>query len=181
MSPADTFDFTAKLKDDETLLWTGRGSGRNFNRALILPVLGAGILGSFLLLGFPLSGFQIEMAWVALWGLAVSGIVIWFFRARMLSPPDEEYAITSERVLIVSGPIGRVCRSYRPKTRKHIRQHGLSFYAVKHVRKTNSVKFLPARSNTMPQGFPPIFVGVENARAVAELAADTFSVKLIHR
>ena len=181
MSVSEPFDFSKKLKDGEDLLWTGRGSGRNLNRHLVLPVIGVGILGLFLLLGFPLSGFRAEMALVAGWALAISGIVIWFFRARILAPPSEEYAITNERVLIVSGPIGRICRPYSPTKKKRSDRLSYMFYAVKHVAKRDSIFFLPARSKSMPQGFPPIFVGVENSLQVAELAAETFELKLIKR
>lgn len=181
MTSATNFDFKSKLKEGESLLWTGRGSGRNMNRHLVLPVLGVGFLGVFLILGFPLSGFRSEMALVALWGLVVTGIVGWFFRARILAPPQEEYAITSERILIVSGPIGRVCRPYFPTKKKRADRRAYLFYAIKHVAKRNSIHFLPARSKSMPQGFPPIFVGVEDSLRIAQLAADTYSLKLIKR
>ncbi|MEL6861648.1 MAG: hypothetical protein AAGL11_07410 [Pseudomonadota bacterium] len=181
MSSSVPFDFSGKLKEGEDLLWTGRGSGRNLNRHLVLPVLGVGFLGVFLLLGFPLSGFRAEMALVAVWAAIVTGIVIWFFRARILAPPLEEYAITSERILIVSGPIGRICRPYFPTQKKRTDRRAYMFYAVKHVAKRNAIHFLPARSKSMPQGFPPIFVGVEDSLKIAELAAETFQVKLIKR
>ena len=181
MSGPPPFDFSGKLKDDEELLWTGRGSGRNLNRHLVLPLFGVGVLGLFLLLGFPLSGFRGEMALVAVWAAIITGIVFWFFRARILSPPLEEYAITNQRILIVSGPIGRICRPYFPTQKKRTDRRAYMFYAVKHVAKRSSIHFLPARSKSMPQGYPPIFVGVENSLRIAELAAATFDVKLIKR
>jgi|GEM_PF-4096877 len=175
------FDFEARLKADEELLWTGRGSGRNTNRKIILPMIGVAFLGAFLVLGFPLSGFQTDMAWVALWGLVITAIVLWFFRARMLGPETEEYAISTKRIFIVSGPIGRVCRTYAPSPKKRARGAGIRFYAVKHIAKRRSIQFLPARANAAPQGYPPIFVGIENSLEVAELAAETFQIKLIKR
>lgn len=181
MSDPAPYDFASKLKDDEEILWTGRGSGRNLTRKLIFPMLGIGALGVFLLLGFPLSGFQNDMAWISLWGLIISGIVIWFFRARVLAPPTEEYAITNQRVLIVSGPIGRICRTYMPSQNKRKDRRAMMFYAVKHIAKRQTIVFLPVRAKAMPQGFDPIFVGIENSLEVAELAAKTFQQKLIKR
>lgn len=181
MSDSVRFDFAAKLKPDETLLWTGRGSGRNLSFNIVFPMIGVSALGLFLVLAYPLSGFQLEMALVSLWALVISGIVLWFFRARMLGPQDEEYAISNKRIFIVSGPIGRVCRAYLPTQKKRARGTGLRFYAVKHVRKRRAVVFLPARSKSMPQGYPPVFVGLENSLEVAELAAKTFNLKLIKR
>lgn len=175
------FDFSAKLKDGETLLWTGRGSGRNLSFNILFPMIGVSVLGAFLVLAYPLSGFQVEMALVSLWGLVISGIVLWFFRARMRGPQKEEYAISNTRIFIVSGPIGRVCRTYLPTPKKRTRGTALKFYAIKHVRKRGAVVFLPARPKSMPQGYPPVFIGVENSLEVAELAAETFNLKLIKR
>lgn len=181
MKHAAPFDFDAKLKDDETLIWTGRGSGRNLSWNILFPMIAVALLSLFLVLGFPLSGFRAEMAWVALWALVVSAIVLWFFRARMLGPSTEEYAITDKRVLIVSGPIGRICRAYMPTTKKRAARNGLTFYAVKHVQKRRAIVFLPTRSKSPPQGYPPVFTGIENSLQVAELAANTFELKLIKR
>ncbi|MEO0606836.1 MAG: hypothetical protein AAFY82_01295 [Pseudomonadota bacterium] len=181
LSDPAPFDFTAKLKDGEEILWTGRGSGQNMASKLIFPMVAVAGLGGFLLLGFPLSGFQTDMAWVALFGLAISGLVIWFFRARMLAPPSEDYAITTHRVLIVSGPIGRICRSYLPSQNKRTDRRAMMFYAIKHIAKRRTIMFVPTRARSMPQGFDPVFVGIENALAVAELAAETFQLKLIKR
>ncbi len=181
MSNSVSFDFTAKLKDGETLLWTGHGSGRNLSFNILFPMIGVSVLGFFLVLAFPLSGFQVEMALVSLWALVIAGIVLWFFRARMLGPGKEEYAISSERVFIVSGPIGRTCRTYLPTPKKRARGTALKFYAIKHVHKRRAVIFLPERSKSMPQGYPPVFIGVENSLEVAELAANTFKLKLIKR
>lgn len=181
MSAFAPYDFASQLKAGEDLLWQGRGSGRNMNRHLILPLIGVSFLGAFLLLGFPLSGFQAEMAVLALGTLLILGLIIWFFRARILAPSTEEYAITTERVLIVSGPIGRVCRPYFPTQKKGKKRRAHMFYAIKHVAKRSSIVFLPVQSKAMPQGYPPIFVGIEKSLAVAQLAADTFALKLIKR
>ena len=181
MADQPGFDFASKLKDDEDLLWTGHGSGRNMSFNIIFPMIAVSFLGLFLALGFPLSGFQFEMAWIALGALVITGLVIWFFRARMLGPVNEEYAISSKRIFIVSGPIGRICRSYVPTQKKSARGSGVRFYAVKHVAKRQSIVFLPARSKSVPQGYPPVFVGVENSLEVAEMAAETFKIKLIKR
>ncbi len=181
MSEHSAFDFTRKLKDDETLLWAGRGSGRNTSLNIIMPMIAVSFLGLFLILGFPLSGFQFEMALIALGALAIAGIVVWFFRARMLGPASEEYAISSNRIFIVSGPIGRICRTYVPSPKKTTRGSGIRFYAVKHIAKRRSVAFLPARSKSVPPGYPPVFVGIENSLKIAELAAETFKIKLIKR
>lgn len=181
MGTQTPFDFSDQLKDDETLLWTGRGSGRNLNRKILFPMITVSVFGLFLVLGFPLSGFQTDMALVALLGLAVSAIVIWFFRARMLSPSSEEYAVTSQRILIVSGPIGRICRSYYPRCKRQVQKRVILFHGIKLVRKRGTVVFLTVRSRTAPQGHPPIFVGIADAEQVARLAAETFAVKLIQR
>ena len=181
MSDLPPFDFASKLKADEELLWTGRGSGRNMAGKLVFPMVALAGLGAFLLLGFPLSGFQTDMAWVALFGLAISAVAIWFFRARILAPSSEDYAITNQRVLIVSGPIGRICRSYLPSQNKRTDRRAMMFYAVKLIAKRDTIIFVPARAKSMPQGFDPVFVGVENAAEVAELAAQTFKVKLLKR
>jgi hypothetical protein len=181
MSDNPRFDFTAKLKDGEELLWTGRGSGRNFSFNILFPMIAVSGLGIFLILAFPLSGFEAEMALVSLWALVISAIVLWFFRARMLGPPREEYAISTQRVFIVAGPIGRVCRSYAPARQKHGRSKAMTFHAIKHNRKRGSIIFLPTRSKSIPQGYPPVFVGVENSLKIAELAAETFNLKLIKR
>nr|WP_070960283.1 hypothetical protein [Hyphomonas sp. Mor2] len=181
MSDPQGFDFAAKLKPDEDLLWTGRGSGRNLSTSILFPLIAVSLLGLFLVLAFPLSGFQAEMALVSLWALVIAGIVLWFFRARMLGPATEEYAISNQRIFIVSGPIGRVCRTYLPTPKKRARGNALKFYAIKHVRKRKAIVFIPARSKSIPQGYPPVFVGVEDSLRVAELAADTFQLKLIKR
>ncbi|MBO6688879.1 MAG: hypothetical protein JJ931_01290 [Henriciella sp.] len=181
MSHQAGFDFSTKLKNDETLLWTGHGSGRNLSFNILFPIVGVSLLGLFLILAYPLSGFQMEMGLVSLWALVISGIVLWFFRARMLGPSKEEYAISNQRIFIVSGPIGRICRTYLPAPKKRARGVEMKFYAIKHVRKRSTVIFLPARSKSMPQGYPPAFVGVENSLEVAELAAETFDLKLIKR
>ena len=55
------------------------------------------------------------------------------------------------------------------------------FFAIKHVERRRSIKFLPVRHSTVPQGYPPVFVGVENSLQVAQLAAETFDIKLIKR
>jgi len=181
MPNAPDFDFAAKMKDGEDLLWCGRGSGRNMSSNILFPMIAVSFLGMFLILGFPLSGFQAEMALISLWGLVIMAIVLWFFRARMLGPAKEEYAISTQRIFIVSGPIGRVCRTYEPTAKKRARGNGLKFFAIKHVRKRGSVVFLPARAKSLPQGYPPVFVGVENALQVAELAAETFKLKLVKK
>lgn len=181
MEDRDAFDFAAKLKDDERLVWTGRGSGRNLSWNILFPMVAVATLGAFLILGYPLSGFRGEMGLVALWGLVISGIVLWFFRARMVGPSTEEYAISTNRILIVSGPIGRICRAYVPTPKKRTARSGLMFYAIKHVKKRDTIVFLPARAKTMPQGYPPVFTGIENSLQVAELAAKTFDLKLIKR
>ncbi|MCR9080552.1 MAG: hypothetical protein NXH78_15765 [Hyphomonadaceae bacterium] len=181
MSEIAGFDFTAKLKDGETLVWTGRGSGRNLSFNILFPMVAVSLLGLFLVFAYPLSGFQTEMALVSLWALVISGIVVWFFRARMMGPSKEEYAISDQRIFIVSGPIGRVCRIYMPTAKKRARGNALKFYAVKHIQKRQAIVFLPARSKSIPQGYPPIFVGVENSLKVAELAAETFDLKLVKR
>lgn len=148
---------------------------------ILFPMIGVSLLGLFLALAYPLSGFQTEMAFVSLWALGISAIVLWFFRARLLGPAKEEYAISNQRIFIVSGPIGRICRTYLPVPKKRARGASLKFYAIKHVQKRRSVKFLPARSKSMPQGYPPVFVGIEDSLKVAELAAETFGLKLIRR
>ena len=175
------FNFQAKLNDDEELLWAGRGSGHNMSASILFPMIAVGALGMFLILAFPLSGFQVEMALVSLWSLVISGIVVWFFRARMLGPSKEEYAISTTRVFIVSGPIGRICRTYSPSSKKHARGRAHKFYAIKHISKNNSITFLLTRTKSTPQGYPPVFVGIENSMQVAELAAQTFGLKLIKR
>ena len=181
MSDERGFEFSAKLKADETLLWSGRGSGRNLSMNIVFPMVAVSVLCLFLVAAFPLSGFQTQMAFVSLWALVISGIVLWFFRARMLGPSEEEYAISNQRIFIVSGPFGRICRTYLPVAKKRARGVGLKFYAIKHVRKRSSVIFLPARSKSMPQGYPPAFIGIENSLEIAELAADAFGLKLIKR
>ncbi len=181
MSDIASFDFETKLKDDEHLLWTGKGSGRNLSVRIVVPMVAIAGLGLFLVLAFPLSGFQSEMAMISLWALVISAIGIWFFRARMLGPSNEEYAISTQRVFIVSGPIGRVCRPYSPSAKKRGARAGWTFYAIKHISKRNAVEFLPVRSKSTPQGYPPIFVGVSDSKRVAELAAKTFNLKLILR
>ncbi|NQY98261.1 MAG: hypothetical protein HRT82_13995 [Henriciella sp.] len=181
MTDSAGFDFSAKLKDGEELLWTGHGSGKNVNWNILFPMIAVSLLGSFLVLAFPLSGFRSDMALVSLWALVISAIVLWFFRARMLGPGTEEYAISTQRIFIVSGPIGRNCRAYAPTLKKRARGNAMKFHAIKHIQKRGSIVFLPARSKTMPQGYPPIFVGVEDSLKVAELAAETFELKLIKR
>lgn len=181
MSENVRFDFVAKLKDGENLIWTGRGSGRNLSFNILFPMIAVSGLCLFLILAFPFSGFQTDMALVSLWALVISAIVLWFFRARMLGPSTEEYAITTQRIFIVSGPIGRVCRTYTPTPKKRGRNKAMSFHAIKHIRKRESIVFLPARAKSTPQGYPPVFVGVENSLQIAELAAETFNLKLIKR
>jgi len=181
MSDTYRFDFGTKLKDGEELLWTGQGSGRNLSFSILFPMFAVGSLGLFLVLAFPLSGFQTEMALISLWALVISVVVLWFFRARMLDPAREEYAISTQRIFIVSGPIGRVCRTYAPTLKKRGRGNSMKFHAIKHVRKRRSIVFLPARTKSIPQGYPPVFVGVENSLQIAELAAETFNLKLIKR
>ena len=99
----------------------------------------------------------------------------------MLGPSTEVYAISTQRIFIVSGPIGRVCRTYTPTQKKRGRTKAMSFHAVKHIQKRGSIVFLPARTKSAPQGYPPVFVGVENSLQIAELAAETFNLKLIKR
>lgn len=181
MSDTTRFDFTSKLKERETLLWTGRGSGRNLSFNILFPMMAVSLLGLFLVFAFPLSGFQMEMALVSLWALVISGIVLWFFKARMMGPAKEEYAISNQRIFIVSGPIGRICRVYLPTAKKRARGNALKFHAIKHIQKRRAIVFLPARSKSIPQGYPPVFVGVENSLEVAELAAETFKLKLLKR
>ena len=181
MSDPIAYDFATKLTEDESLLWTGRGSGLNLHRRLLLPMLLISGLGFFLVLSFPLSGFQSEMALLSLWGLIISGIVIWFFRARMRAPAQEAYAITNQRILIVAGPIGRICRSYYPRQKRNRDRRKPVFHAIKLKQKQGTIAFLTARSGPAAQGYPPIFVGVEAAEHVAQLAADTFKLKLIRR
>ena len=175
--PTPAFDFNAKLKPDEELLWTDRG--RQSQPLDPVPIGGGQPARPVSRAGLPAQRISSRNGA----GFPV-GIGDFGHRPMVLSRPCSDPRPKNMPFPISRSSSSRTDRSgacaapifQRQRSAAMRRNFMPSSISENAMRSPSS-----ARSKSIPQAYPPVFVGVDESLHVAELAAETFKLKLIKR
>ncbi|MEO1323323.1 MAG: hypothetical protein AAFV59_09990 [Pseudomonadota bacterium] len=171
--------FEVKLQPNENVLWTGRGSGRNFSSHVIAPPAIIFCLMLILIVYAAMTGFRSHYAILLIGSTMVLAAALSYSWIRLSSPPTERYWITNQRILIAPLKLDGSLRSFVSEDSPLTKEGHRQFKAIKVLPKRKSVYFEPHVIIRGRRTIVPLFVGIEDAAKVGKIAADAFGMKLI--